>query len=160
MNKQTTFTWDLRPKSTGYHWFRKDENHSPPIVVNIEHGPSSGFYCKELKQGGSIHCGFKPWEGEFQEVDWELKVLTNVLFTLAKPSEEVLTYYAHSRTKDTEKPEINKKENLEELLSVCEEAVAYVGMANYAERQSLAEWNVRKAFDDFTEGKKPQWVEI
>lgn len=56
---------------------------------------------------------------------------------------------------------MNKKEreNLEALQEVCEYAVCYVGQANYTERQSLAEWNVRKAFEDFANGRKIEWTE-
>lgn len=61
-------------------------------------------------------------------------------------------------TKSMGKKKTTEKENLSALLEVCEEAVSYVGLANWSERESLAKWNVRKAFNDFQKGKKPQWA--
>ncbi len=49
-----------------------------------------------------------------------------------------------------------EKENLE---SLCLQSVAYVGAANYAEREIHAKWNVSKAFEDFDKGREIKWVE-
>jgi len=56
---------------------------------------------------------------------------------------------------------MTKKEtkNIQALQDVCEQAVSYVGMANYSHRESHALWNVIKAFEDFQCGKEPQWTE-
>jgi uncharacterized protein YfaT (DUF1175 family) len=56
---------------------------------------------------------------------------------------------------------MNKKEkkNLNALLDVCEQAVSYVGRANYDYRESFAQWNVRKAFDDFANDRTIKWTE-
>ena len=56
---------------------------------------------------------------------------------------------------------MNKKEkaNLDALQKVCEQAVSYVGSANYHERELLAIWNIGKAFEDSQAGKKPKWKE-
>ena len=35
------------------------------IRVMVEHGPSSGLFCRSLRQGGSIHCGFSEWKGKW-----------------------------------------------------------------------------------------------
>jgi len=52
-----------------------------------------------------------------------------------------------------------EREQLEDLQDVCEQAVRYVGSANYDYRESLAMYNVRKAFNDFYHGRKIKWVE-
>jgi uncharacterized protein YfaT (DUF1175 family) len=52
-----------------------------------------------------------------------------------------------------------EKENLQALQEVCEQAACYVGQANYDYREALANWNIRKAFEDFQDGKKPKWTE-
>lgn len=35
-------------------------------IVTVENSGSSGLKCTELQQGGSIHCGFKPWSGSWR----------------------------------------------------------------------------------------------
>jgi len=53
-----------------------------------------------------------------------------------------------------------EKRNLQALKDVCENAVSYVGQANYDYRERIAMHNVRQAFDDFADGKKPKWQEL
>lgn len=54
-----------------------------------------------------------------------------------------------------------KKTDAERLLAVqdvCQQAVEYVGSANYLERERHALSNVRQAFRDYEAGKIPRWV--
>ena len=52
-----------------------------------------------------------------------------------------------------------EKQHLEALENVCRNAVSYVGKANHDCRERLAVRNVRRAFDDYLDGKKPKWIE-
>ena len=51
---------------------------------------------------------------------------------------------------------MNERERAEiqQLEQVCADAVSYVGMANYNERESLAQVAVRRAFVDFDAKRK------
>ena len=52
-----------------------------------------------------------------------------------------------------------EKKHLIELQEVCEMAETHVSSANYNSRSRLARANIRKAFDDFSNGVKPEWDE-
>ena len=56
---------------------------------------------------------------------------------------------------------MNERERAEiqQLEQVCDDAVLYVGMANYRERQSLAQVAVRQAFVDFNAERKVKTFE-
>ena len=46
-----------------------------------------------------------------------------------------------------------EKTELEKLQDICETAIGYVGSANYLERESTANRNVERAFNDFRSGR-------
>jgi hypothetical protein len=52
-----------------------------------------------------------------------------------------------------------ERAEIQQLEEVCADAVSYVGMANYRERESLASLAVRQAFADFTCERKVKTFE-
>jgi hypothetical protein len=52
-----------------------------------------------------------------------------------------------------------ERAEIQQLEAVCTDAVSYVGMANYRERESLASVAVRRAFDDFRAEREVQTFE-
>lgn len=52
-----------------------------------------------------------------------------------------------------------ERAEIQQLEAVCTDAVSYVGMANYSDRESLAQVAVRQAFADFTCERKVRTFE-
>lgn len=40
----------------------------PLIPVLVTETPAAGRLCRELRMGGSAHCGLAPWSGQWEKV--------------------------------------------------------------------------------------------
>ena len=50
------------------NYFSRQDYLAPhPFTVTVTETPSSGRMCRELKMGGSIHCGLNPWSGQWEK---------------------------------------------------------------------------------------------
>lgn len=59
--------WKASPDGEGSWEYRRGALFMARKVL-VEDGPSSGRFCRELRMGGSMRCGFAPWSGQWRRV--------------------------------------------------------------------------------------------
>lgn len=97
------------PASAGVYRYRSPGMHTHVVVV--EETSAAGRLCKELKMGGSAHCGLKPWDGLWYHLsqDEVKKYIKNTLasafgldsYGYGTTEEGVVVYHYNKLTKQS-----------------------------------------------------------